>query len=430
MGYRLGMAGDGSQTSTGFLEKGSPGVPEPIAGLRPVGWAWRLPIACLLALRYFRSTRKDTSVRFMSSMTSGGIALGVAALILAVAAQAGFQSKLLGQVLARTPVLQVEVPEDADIEAMGAIIDGLGSEFSYQRLLLGRGWMAHAGRVLPVEIVGYEDEIPDWFPGVDRSSSEGAVLAFSVARRWGLRDGQSLELISPRPQLSPIGRIPRNRFVPVAGTYLAGHSREYEHRVAVPLALAESLLWPSDRRLDVRIGDADAEAVAVRLREMVPPEVRVQTSRDLNRSLYFALSLEKSLMFVAVFLIVLVASQSLISSLALLITNKRHEIGMLSALGLPPRQIRRCFVILGAILGTVGIIAGALLGCLAAWLLERYELLSLPPTVYVVDHVPFLVRGRRDLPVILLSAMVLTLTAAYSAGKRASSLCPMAALRR
>jgi len=163
---------------------------------------------------------------------------------------------------------------------------------------------------------------------------------------------------------------------------------------------------------------------------MVPPEVRVQTSRDLNRSLYFALGLEKSLMFVAVFLIVLVASQSLISSLALLITNKRHEIGMLSALGLPPRQIRRCFVILGAILGTVGIIAGALLGCLVAWLLERYELLSLPPTVYVVDHVPFLVRGRTDLPVILLSAMVLTLTAAYSAGKRASSLRPMAALRR
>jgi len=57
-------------------------------------------------------------------------------------------------------------------------------------------------------------------------------------------------------------------------------------------------------------------------------------------------------------------------------------------------------------------------------------LLSLPPTVYVVDHVPFLVRGRTDLPVILLSAMVLTLTAAYSAGRRAGSLRPMAALRR
>ena len=76
-------------------------------GREPPEWYWSLPVSWLLALRYFRSTRKDASIRFLSSMTSGGIALGVSALVLAVAALSGFQARLLEQILARTPELQI-----------------------------------------------------------------------------------------------------------------------------------------------------------------------------------------------------------------------------------------------------------------------------------------------------------------------------------
>ncbi len=402
-------------------------VDRPVSGAAPAppgtsasSWYWRLPVPWLLALRYFRSTRKDASIRFLSSMTRGGVALGVAALVLAVAALSGFQARLLGEVLGHTPQLQIDVTPDSEGEARRALAL-LGVAVDVQVVLVGRGWIADNGRLQPVEIVGYEKTVPAWFPGVE-ASGEGILLALGVARRWGVVDGQRIELISPRSQLSPIGPIPRNRFLPVAGTFVSGRSQEFEGRVAIPLDVADQLLWPSDRRLDVELDGSDPEAAAKRLRADLPDSVRVQTARDLNRSLFFALRLEKTLMFFAVFLIVVVASQTLISSLALVIANKTSEIGMLSAMGMTPRQLGRTFVALGALLGTTGILAGATIGSLLAWILDRYRLLPLPDRVYIVDYVPFLLRFDTDLPVILLSSLVLTLLAALSAGKKAGAM--------
>ena len=389
-------------------------------------WYWRLPVPWLLALRYFRATRKDASIRLLSTMTSGGVALGVAALVLAVAALSGFQARLLAQVLGHAPQLQIDVTPENEDEARRALAS-LGGEVEVQALLVGRGWIADQGRLQAVEIVGYESTVPAWFPGVE-TSGEGVVMALSLARRWGLVNGQSIELISPRAQLSPLGPIPRNRFVPVAGTFLSGASQEYEGRVAVPMAVADRLLWPSDRRLDVVLGGVDPERAADTLRTYLPDSFRVQTARDLNRPLFFALRLEKTLMFFAVFLIVVVASQTLISSLALVIANKTSEIGMLGAMGMAPRRVRRAFVILGGLLGTTGIVAGMTLGGLLAWILDRYRLFPLQDGVYVVDYVPFLLRFDTDLPVILVSSMVVAMLASFSAGKKAGAILPVSAL--
>jgi ABC-type lipoprotein release transport system permease subunit len=155
----------------------------------------------------------------------------------------------------------------------------------------------------------------------------------------------------------------------------------------------------------------------------------VVTYRDLNRALFFALRLEKALMFVGVFLIVLVASQALVSSLALLITSKRRELGMLGTLGLTPRELRRTFLLLGAILAGAGIVIGGGIGCLAAWALDHYRLIALPEQVYIVDFVPFRLRPADLLP-IFLATIVLTLAAARTAGGGATRLSPAEAMRR
>ena len=172
-----------------------------------------------------------------------------------------------------------------------------------------------------------------------------------------------------------------------------------------------------------------APAVAERLRRQLPAGANVVTYRDLNRALFFALRLEKALMFVGVFLIVLVASQALVSSLALLIASKRRELGMLGTLGLTPRELRRTFLLLGAILAGAGIVIGGGIGCLAAWVLDHYQLIALPEQVYIVDFVPFRLRPADLLP-IFLATIVLTLAAARTAGGGATRLCPAEAMRR
>ena len=134
-------------------------------------------------------------------------------------------------------------------------------------------------------------------------------------------------------------------------------------------------------------------------------------------------------MFVAVFLIVVVAGMSLVSDLTLILASKRPEVGMLGAMGAPPAALRRIFLWLGALLVGLGALAGLVLGVGGSWLLDRYELLALPNQVYFLDHVPFLVRIK-DVLAIVGTTVLLTFAASFYAAHRAASLWPVEALRR
>lgn len=393
-------------------------------------WSWSLPVPLVLALRYARSSRREASVRFLSAVTAGGIALGVGALILAVAALSGFQTTLMGEVLARSPRLQVELGRGVDPQAVRRVIEAQPEVESAQTLLVGNGWLVHEGRLQACEFFGVEREVPEWFPGAAGIEVEGVVLPDVLAFGFGIESDTRVRVVSPRPTLTPFARqLPRSRTFPVQTVFSAGRSEEYEARVVLPLDAARALLWESDLRYDVAIDVDAAPAVAERLRRQLPAGANVVTYRDLNRALFFALRLEKALMFVGVFLIVLVASQALVSSLALLITSKRRELGMLGTLGLTPRELRRTFLLLGAILAGAGIVIGGGIGCLAAWALDHYRLIALPEQVYIVDFVPFRLRPADLLP-IFLATIVLTLAAARTAGGGATRLSPAEAMRR
>ena len=165
------------------------------------------------------------------------------------------------------------------------------------------------------------------------------------------------------------------------------------------------------------------------LERTLPAGSVVRTWRDLNRALLFALKLEKSLMFVAVFLIVVVAAMSLVSDISLILASKRPEIGMLGAMGAKPATLQRVFVWLGGLLVGVGASIGLVAGVGGAWMLDRYRLLSLPDQVYFLDHVPFEVKGF-DVAVVLGTTVVLTLWCSRYAARRAATLRPVEALRR
>jgi len=176
-------------------------------------------------------------------------------------------------------------------------------------------------------------------------------------------------------------------------------------------------------------GFQQVSSVAKSLRQVLPPESEVRTWRDLNKALLFLLRLEKTLMFVSVFLIVVVASMAVISDLMLILAHKQAEMGMLGAMGAPPASLRRIFLWLGSLLVGVGVFLGGLLGISGAWFLDRYQVLSLPGDVYFLDHVPFLVRPL-EVSVILLSTVALTLACSWVAASRAATLRPVEALYR
>ena len=389
----------------------------------------RLPFPAIVALRYLKSTRRDAFASFLSAVAALGIALGVAALVLSLAVLSGFQEALKAEILGRTPQLEVELPAGADAMAAREAVLAVPGVTAAQVQVRGGGWLVEAGKVQPVDMVGFEGEVPASFPGA-AGGREGLWVSKALAMRWGLEPGEALEVVSPRPTLTPFGPQPRVRSLRLAGTYEGGRTEVEKERIALPRAIAETLLGGADRRLDVVAGGLDeALAVAEALPAALPPGSRVSTWQDLNRPLLFALRLEKLMLFVAVSLIVLVASLALVADLALIISSKRPEIGMLGAMGAPAPDLARAFLLLGGLVAGIGMLLGATLGVGGAWVMDSYRLLRVPGQVYFLDYVPFLVKGG-DLALVLATTLALALVSAFWAAQRAAALDPVEALRR
>jgi lipoprotein-releasing system permease protein len=361
-------------------------------------------------------------------VAAGGIALGVAALVLALAALSGFQQALRGEILARTPHLEVELPAGTDVGAARAAMLRVPGVRAAQAVVQGRGWLVAGGKAQAAEILGFEGPVPRFFPGA-AGGAPGLYLSAALARRWGLAAGDTVQVVSPRPTLTPFGPQPRVRALPLAGVFASGRTAQ-EERAAVPLAVAEALFAGGEPRLELEAGDLEA-AVALRARVVAaaPAGSVVRSWRELNRPLFFALRLEKAVMFVAVFLIVLVAALALVADLALVIASKRAEIGMLGALGAAPAALRRAFLLLGGLLAGIGTGLGGAVGVAGAFLLDRYRVLALPERVYFLDYVPFLVRAA-DLAAVLGLTLALALACSLYAAQRAAALPPVEALRR
>jgi lipoprotein-releasing system permease protein len=391
-----------------------------------------LPLPVTLALRYVRSTRRDAFASFLSAVAAGGIALGVAALVLSLAVISGFQEALRGELLGRTPQLLVDLPPGLGLAAAQAAREAVRrvpGVTGAQLQVRGGGWVVEQGKVHAVELIGFEGRVPRSFPGA-AGGPEGLYLPQALAARWGLVPGRSVSLVSPRPTLTPLGPQPRVRTLPLAGTYRSGRTQEERERVALPRAVAETLLGGAERQIEVAAADLDAAlVVAARLGPALPPGSEVRTWKELNRPLLFALRLEKVMMFVAVSLIVLVASLALVADLALIISSKRAEIGMLATLGATPAALRQAFVLLGGLVTGLGIVLGAILGVGGAAVLDRYRLVPVPGRVYFLDYVPFLVKPL-DLALVLLLTLGLALASALYAAQRAATLDPIEALRR
>ena len=345
----------------------------------------------------------------------------------------------MGDVLSRSPELLIEAPAGTDRAwAESAMVDlaAIDGVEHVQQIRKGRGWLRWRGQPRPVEIVAYEERAPRWLQQKDRDDAivDGVLLPDGMAARWGIAPGDIVELVSPVRTQTPIGLQPKSRRLKVSG-FLAGSRVEeiVDQRVALPTAQERLLLGPRAPVLDVELRPGtESRVVAEQLRELLSVrsvDAEVTTWRERHRSLLFVLRLEKFAVFASVTLIVLVASFALVSALSLVLSNKRSELGLLSAVGLSRRRLRRLFLMLGALFAALGAGSGLGFGVALAWLLDRFRLLRLPGDVYVVDHVPFAIQPGEVL-LVATATILVTLIAALFGARSASNWTPVEALRR
>jgi lipoprotein-releasing system permease protein len=385
-----------------------------------------------VALRYLAASRRRAHVALISTISILGLAVGVAALVISLSLLSGFQDRIRAQMAQRSPHLRVSPTRGATLADPARVAEALGSLAGVVRVdpaIEGRGWAS--GRAIESTLpVRYRNapagELPAALPG----APPPARVSASAATRTRTAPGELLTITSSRTRLSPLGPIPVAVVVRVSDVRRAS-ALERTPDVEVPEETARLLsgIAAGARAYEARLSNparADVAARAVSL--ILGPEYRVETWRELNAPLSFALRLEKAVIFATVALVIVVAALTIVSNIALTVVEKKRDLGVLTSLGATPGSLARIYLILGAVIGATGTGLGIAIGVSSSVLLDRYEIVSLPADVYLLTHVPFAVHPG-EVALVAAFAFVTAVLAALLPARAAARLAAGEAIR-
>ena len=404
-----------------------------------------MSVELFIALRYLLARRRQAFISLISLISMLGVAVGVMALVIALALMTGLQGELRDRLLGATAhvyVLKAGGLPDYDAEvarlkavpgvsgAAPAIIDkalvttDAGSQFITIKGIdpALEGGVTDLGRSMTagtlVDLARGVDEVP------------GIVLGEALAVSLNVRVGGSVTLLTPSGTLSPMGMMPRPRRATVTGIYRLGIFEFDSSYGFVSLDFARRLTGKLDVDLvQLRVADIyGAPAVAERIGAQLGPDYVAQDWTEMNRSLFSALGLEKLAISITIGLIVMVAALNIVASRVLLGMEKSRDIAILKTMGTSSGVVMRIFMLQGLVIGLVGTAAGAAGGLILSEVADRYKLIRIPADVYQVSYVPFVVQPM-DFALVVVSAVVICFLATLYPSRQASRLDPVQALR-
>jgi lipoprotein-releasing system permease protein len=385
-----------------------------------------------VAFRYLATSRRRAHVALISTISILGLGVGVAALVLSLSLLSGFQDRIRAQMADRTPHVVVSPARGdrlADAEAVRSVLGSLPGVISNGPAIEGRGWLTNAGSrtMTPVR---FRNAAPGVLPAPDSDGYPAASVAGPIAMRNGIERGSVVRILSSRTRLSPLGPIPVAVAVRVSGIHrgsLVEKSPDVE--VDEPTARLLSGIAAGARAWEAKLRDASlAPEAASAARTRLGAAYRVQTWRDLNAPLAFALRLEKAVIFATVALVIVVAALNIVSNIALLVVEKKRDLGVFSSMGATPSSLARIYLTLGAAIGAIGTGGGIVVGVVGSYLLDRYRLVPLPGDVYLLSHVPFAVHPL-EVTLVAIFAFATAVIAALLPARAAARLAPGEAVR-
>jgi lipoprotein-releasing system permease protein len=381
-----------------------------------------------VALRYLAASRRRAHVALIATISVAGLAIGVAALVVSLALLSGFQDRIRRQMMERGAHLRVSPERGAalpDPEAARRALARAPGVQGIEASIEGRAWASDVDgtTTLPVRFRNWDEPAP---PG----AMDGARISTGVAARLHVAAGDLMRLSSTRTRLSPIGPVPISVVLPVLQSRRAGMlDKSAEVEVSVDTARTLSGVGSGALALEARLADPrTAESAARIVRAALPPGYRVETWRDRNAPLAFALRLEKVVIFVTVALVVVVAALNVVSNIALTVVDKKRDLGVFTSMGAAPSSLQRVYLTLGAAIGLIGTTAGLVLGIGLSIAADRFELVPLPSDVYLMTHVPFAVHPG-EVAAVAVFAFATALLAAVLPARAAARLAPGEAIR-
>lgn len=405
-------------------------------------------VETFIAKRYILSKRKARFINIIGFVSVVGIAVGVAALLIALSVFNGFNSVVTKVLVGFDPHLRVEKKGMMTTDEASLVKQELSRRSdltSYASFVSGKAMLVSGPQNRVVFLRGVEDAKIGEVTGLkekiiygslelsDSLDTPGLVIGQTLADRLMSVVGDQVTVISPSGFQSALSGMAAPQTMPfrITGIY-ESNNKDYDANYAYISIGAAQELFDADGKIsgfDIRLKNFEhAGTVKNELSSLLPAGHIVSTWYDLHRTLYLVMNIERWSAYILLSLIIAVATFNMLGSLTMVVIEKRRDIAVLKAMGMRSRGIVRMFMFEGMLIGIAGTTLGIVIGMVVLMLQIEFQIFPLDTTIYIIPAIPVEIRWT-DFVSIIFASMTLSFLAAYYPARRAASTLPAEALR-
>lgn len=396
-----------------------------------------MSIVSYLVKRFLRFDKEQPFIFLSALLAFSGIALGVMVLIIAMALMNGFDNEFKKKLTVMNYPLTLQPKFYGSVDT--TLLHQLEAKFpelSFSpyinaSVLCRHDTMLEGGYLFGVDFkreaavndivaLGLKHRIPT---GFEVMVGKGLMEEYSIAK------GAKLTYIFTQLEPGGISMAPKMKRFNAVSTFdsgLSAYDKGYSYTSIE--SMQKILAIPENLYDGIHIHSANPEADIARLAAVLPDSVSIRGWWEDNGNFFAALKMEKMSLFIVLMLIILIAAINIISSLLMTVMNRRSEIALLLSLGASKQEVKKVFLLLGMIIGSLGIVTGSLLGFLGIWILGSFDIISLPADVYPTSTLPLDLTAL-DFFSIIIGAFVIVLLSAWYPAKKAADVDVLTVLR-
>jgi lipoprotein-releasing system permease protein len=414
-----------------------------------------------ISLRYLRAKRREAFISLITAISTVGVMIGVMTLNIVLAVMTGFEEDLRDRILGFNPHIVVSSLSGA-ISDYPQVVEKVRQEsgvvaaapFVYSQVMVSSRQSVAGVLVrglepaLASDVVDVVDHLKEGtIDGLGQPQEvivrdgaqehsvtlSGIIIGQELARQLGVALGDPINVVSPlnATAAGPLGVVPKVKRFIVAALFDSGMYTFDEGLLLMSLADAQNFFGLGERvsGIEVRVHDVyAAPTIARRLEAALGLPYKARDWTEINRNLFAALALEKTVYFIVLLLIVLVAAFNIIATLIMVVMEKRKDIAVLKSMGATSRSISHIFVYKGLIIGLIGTLLGTFFGYAGCWLLDRYHFIELPKDVFYVSTLPVKIYPENFFLVGVASLLICLFATIYPA-RQAAALAPVEVIR-
>jgi len=407
--------------------------------------------------RYLRAKRKEAFISLITVISTVGLIIGVMTLNIVLAVFTGFEEDLRGRILGFNPEVVVlsfngTVLDYANVVRRVEQVPGVvaAAPFIYGQVMLSaqknvvgavvRAVGPDAEKIINLQRHLTAGRVADLAQPHDVPLDEGRgatvqlpalILGKGVAEKLDVHVGDPVNVLSPLANPSAVGVVPRVKRFVVVGTFDSGMSEYDASLVYMDLGAAQKFFEVGDIATGIEVHVADlfqSKAIGERIAQGLGFPYRVRDWMDINHNLFAAIRVGKTVYFIVLLLIVLVAVFNIVSTLIMVVMEKRKDIAVLKSMGATRRSVGRIFIFKGLIIGLVGTLVGNAAAYVVCVLLQHYRFIELPQEVYSMDRLQVSIYPEYFLAVTVVSILLCLLATIYPA-RQAARLAPVDVIR-